>query len=66
MVIGGQHGVAALKQKHEQPVARKLDVPEVFSEVVARVLRPDVPVGERQYAARDHQAGQSAVQALQL
>ena len=61
VVIGGQHSVEALRRLGAEMMAKKRDVPEVVSRVLARVMKAETPLQVRQYAAGDAQAAQTAV-----
>ena len=56
----------ALRQRRDEMLEGGMDVPPVYNEVVARVLRWDTPLGVRQYAAGDAQAAQLQADPLEL
>ena len=65
-MISGQHATEALRRRRADFLAKHLDVPPLYDEVLARILKHETPVAARQYAAGDSQAAQLAVEPLTI
>ena len=66
IVLGGQHSVEAIRRLREELVAAAKPLPPTYTTFVARVVKPGVPLRERQLLAGDHQVAQSAVRPVPL
>ena len=58
--------VEALKLRRAALFGESLDVPDVYTSVLATVLRHDTPLAIRLYAAGDSQAQQASFEPLAL
>ena len=65
-IIGGQHITEALKARRAELFSEGRDVSEVYSSVIATVLKHETPLPIRLYAAGDSQAHQASFEPLAL